>query len=266
MAINVNELILDKVRSMIFTDLSDGSVIGRLTKLEDPSLQTAAEGEDVTDAQGALITKIFRAKTGRFEATNSLFSMDLLAQQYGTEKEVASNNSKIIVACEEILEVKEGKVTLSHTPTTKDIDGVATSTVKYIYKLENGTLAQKYTVSTDATTTAFAINGAEITVPTDVTTGKIYVEYEYESENAARVVNNTENFPEAVGVKIFAIFKDVCNENEKYAGTIIAKKGKIDPSSIDLALTSTGKHSFAIDFMKDYCDENADLFSVVIAS
>ena len=113
--INVNELILDRVRSLIFTDLSDGSVLGRLTKLEDPSLQTAAEGEEVTDAQGSLITKIFRAKTGRFEATNSLFSADLLAQQYGTEKEVADEGNKIVAPCEEILEVSEGKVTVSYT-------------------------------------------------------------------------------------------------------------------------------------------------------
>ena len=33
MAINVNELILDKVRSLIFTDLSDGSVIGQVSSL-----------------------------------------------------------------------------------------------------------------------------------------------------------------------------------------------------------------------------------------
>ena len=256
MAINVNELILDKVRSLIFTDLADGSVIGRLTKLEDPSLQTAAEGEEVTDAQGALITKIFRAKTGRFEATNSLLSIDLLAQQYGTEKEVASETSTIVTPCEETLTVADGKITLSHTPS---------NTIKYIYKLENGTLAEKYVVGTTASTTEFAINGAEITVPTDVT-GKIYVEYEYEATSAVRVVNNTENFPEAVGVKVFAIFKDMCNENIKYAGSIVAKKGKIDPSSIDTAFTATGKHSFAIDFMKDYCDEDADLFSVIIAS
>lgn len=255
MAINVNELILDKVRSLIFTDLSDGSVIGRLTKLEDPSLQTAAEGEEVTDAQGALITKIFRAKTGRFEATNSLLSVDLLAQQYGTEKEVASETSTIVTPCEETLTVADGKITLSHTPS---------NTIKYIYKLENGTLAEKYVVGTAASATEFAINGAEITVPTDVT-GKIYVEYEYEATSAVRVVNNTENFPEAVGVKVFAIFKDMCNENIKYAGSIVAKKGKIDPSSIDTAFTPTGKHSFAIDFMKDYCDEDADLFSVIIA-
>lgn len=256
MAINVNELILDRVRSMIFTDLADGSVVGRLTKLEDPSLQTAAEAEEVTDAQGALITKLFRAKTGRFESTNSLFSMDLLAQQYGTEKEVASETATIVSPCEETLTVAEGKITLSHEPS---------NTIKYIYGLENGQLATKYTVGTAASATEFSINGAEITVPTDVT-GKIYVEYEYESKDAVRVVNNTENFPEAVGVKIFAIFRDQCNENIKYAGTILAKKGKIDASSIDVSLTATGKHPFAIDFMKDYCDEDADLFSVIISA
>lgn len=253
---NVNELILDKVRSLIFTDLEDGSVVGRLTKLEDPSLQTASEAEEVTDAQGALITKLFRAKTGRFEATNSLFSMDLLAQQYGADKIVADETNKIIQSCEETLEVADGKVTLTHTPSNE---------IKYIYKLESNALAKKYIVGTTATASEFAVNGTEITVPTDVT-GKIYVEYEYESTDAVKVVNNTENFPEAVGVKIFAIFKDVCNENKKYAGTIIAKKGKIDPTSIDTALTATGKHSFAVDFMKDYCDDDADLFSVIVAS
>ena len=256
MAMNVNDLILDKVRSLIFTNLEDGSVVGRLTKLEDPSLQTAAEAEEVTDAQGALITKLFRAKTGRFEATNSLFSMDLLAQQYGADKIVADETNKIIQSCEETLEVADGKVTLTHTPSNE---------IKYIYKLESNALAKKYIVGTTATASEFAVKGAEITVPTDVT-GKIYVEYEYESTDAVKVVNNTENFPEAVGVKIFAIFKDVCNENKKYAGTIIAKKGKIDPTSIDTALTATGKHSFAVDFMKDYCDDDADLFSVIVAS
>lgn len=255
MAINVNEVILDKVRSLILTDLADRSVLARITKLEDPSLQTAAEGEEVTDAQGALITKLFRAKTGRFEATNSLFSMDLLAQQYGTEKEVASDDNKITQACEEILDVVDGKISLANVPSNE---------IKYIYELVNGGLAKKYTLGVTASDTEFSISNKEITVPTGVT-GKIYVEYEYEATSAVRVANNTENFPSAVGVKIFAIFRDVCNENIKYAGTIISPKGKIDPSSMDLNLTATGKHGFAIDFMKDYCDPDADLFSIILA-
>lgn len=217
---NVNELILDKVRSLIFTDLADGSVIGRLTKLEDPSLQTAAEGEEITDAQGALISKIFRAKTGKFSATNSLFSMDLLALQYGADKEIADDTNKIVVPVEEILTVADGKVTLGHDPLGE---------IKYIYQLENGQLAKKFTVGTAASATDFEINGKEITVPTGVT-GRIYVEYEYESTSAVRVSNSTDKFPEAVGVKIFAIFKDMCNENIKYAGVIKAAKGKINPS------------------------------------
>lgn len=255
---NVNELILDKVRSLIFTDLSDGSVIGRLSKLEEPTLQTAAEGEEITDAQGALITKLFRAKTGKFTAQNSLFSMDLLALQYGSEKEVADETKKIIVPIEEILTVADGKVTLSHAPVEE---------IKYIYKLESGQLAKKYTLGAAASATEFSISDQEITVPTDVT-GKIYVEYEYESANAVRIVNNTKDFPKSVGVKIFAIFRDQCNDNIKYAGVIKAAKGKIDPSSIETALTGTGKHSFDIDFMKDYCDDSldgVDLFSVIVA-
>ena len=255
MAINVNELILDKVRSLIFTDLEDGSVIGRLTKLEDPSLQTAAEAEEITDAQGALITKLFRAKTARFEATNSLFSMDLLAQQYGTEKEIASETTKINVPCEETLEIADGKVVLSHAPV---------GDIKYIYKLENNALATKYTLGTEVSTNEFTVVGTTITTPTDVT-GKIWVEYEYEATDAVKVVNDADKFPTSVGVKVFALFRDPCNDNIKYAGSIIAKRGKIDPSSIETALTATGKHSFAIDFMKDYCSDDENLFSVVLA-
>lgn len=256
--IDVNELILEKVRSVIFTNLADGSVIGRLTKLEDPSLQTAAEGEEITDAQGALIAKLFHAKTGKFTATNSLFSVDLLALQYGSEKEVADNTNKIVASVEEILTVENGKIALSHTPLKE---------IKYIYALESGQLAKKFTLGTAASASEFSISDKEITVPTDIT-GKIYVEYEYESDSAVRVANKTDKFPEAVGVKIFAIFRDMCNENIKYSGTIIARKGKIDPSSIETALTGTGKHSFDIDFMRDYCDDSLDgteLFSIIVA-
>ena len=179
----------------------------------------------------------------------------MLAQQYGTTKEVADNTNKITSPCEEILDVVDGKVTLSHTPS---------NSIKYIYKLERNNLAKKYSLGTTASETEFSVNGTEITVPTNVD-GKIYVEYEYETDSAVKVTNNTENFPDAVGVKIFAIFKDQCNENIKYAGSIVATKGKLDASSVDTALTSTGKHAFAIDFMKDYCDSDADLFSVIIA-
>ena len=257
MDMNPNELILDRVRELIFTDLSDGHVLGRLTSLEDASLNTTAEGTDIVDSIGAVITTLYRAKTGEFTATNSLFSLDLAAQQFGSTKEVASEENKIQTPVSEVLTVnKDGKIILSHVPCNQ---------IKYIYKLQNRSLAKMFTVGTTVSETEFTISEQEITVPTGVT-GEIYVEYEYEADAAVKVDNNTDEFPEMVGVKIFCIFKDVCNENIKYAGSIVSKKAKLDPSSVQFALTSTGKHPFKVKFNKEWCDGKETLFSTIIAA
>ena len=89
MSLNKNELILDRVRSLTTHDLETSELLFRLTSLEDPSLSCTAEGEEVVDAIGALITTLYRAKKATFSASNSLISLDLAAAQYGTKKEVA---------------------------------------------------------------------------------------------------------------------------------------------------------------------------------
>ena len=90
-------------------------------------------------------------------------------------------------------------------------------------------------------------------------------EYEYLAENANRIVNKTSEFPEACSMKIYAYFRDKCNENVVYSGVIVANKAKLNPESIELALTSTGKHAFEFQMMRDYCDEEAELFSIIVA-
>ena len=66
-------------------------------------------------------------------------------------------------------------------------------------------------------------------------------------------------------MKIYAYFRDKCNENLVYSGVIIANKAKLNPESVELALTSTGKHAFEFQMMRDYCDEEAELFSIIVA-
>lgn len=254
---NKNELILDRVRSLSAHDLGDGSMLFRLTSLEDPSLVCTAEGEEVTDAIGALITTLYRAKKATFSASNSLISLDLAAAQYGTKKEIASSTIKINVPTFEIIEVKSGttEVTLKNTPV---------DTVKYVYGLEGNEIATTYIAAAAATATEFVISDNKITVPTGFV-GKLYVEYEYESEKANRIVNKTSEFPEACSMKIYAYFRDVCNENLVYSGVIVSPKAKLNPEQVELALTSTGKHAFEFQMMRDYCDEEAELFSIIIA-
>lgn len=261
MAFNKDELILDKVRSLTTHDLSTGEMIFRLTSLEDSSLNCTAEGEEVTDAVGAVITTLYRAKKGEFTATNSLISLGLAAAQYGAEKEVGSAEKKITDYTYEILDFPEGtdSVTLKHKPTNE---------VKWAYSVVDGEIGQSFKAAATATATEFVVakETGEVTKPTGFV-GKLYVDYQYETENAVRIVNSASKFPEACKAVIYAYFRDKCNENVVYSGKIIIPKAKLNPESIELALTSTGKHAFTMTMMKDYCasEDEDQLFTIVVS-
>lgn len=283
MAFNVNEVIIDRVRSLTCHDLETKKMFMRLTSLEDPSLQTSAEGEEIVDAIGALITTLYRAKKATFSASNSLMSFDLAAAQYGAKKQVADSTNKVTDYAYEVLKVEtettgegESKVTvvkpikLAHAPKkVMDAEGNMVSTLKWIYAIENNEVGTPYAVGGAASEDeAVVSDDGVITLPTSVKSGKIYVEYQYETENAVRVVNRASEFPEACSVVIYAYFRDVCNENKIYSGKIICPKAKLNPESVELALTSTGKHPFEFVVNRDYCAEEGDdvLFEIVLAS
>lgn len=260
MAFNKNEVLLDRVRSLTCHDLETKKMLLRLTSLEDPSLNTTAEGEEVVDAIGALITTLYRAKKATFSASNSLMSLDLAAAQYGAKKEVADSTNKIVDYAYEILKVDGASVKLAHAPMVDSI--------KWIYTIENNEVGTAYAVAATASESeAVVADDGTITLPTTVTSGKVYVEYQYETENAVRVVNKASEFPSAVSVVIYAYFRDVCNENKIYSGKIICPKAKLNPESVELALTSTGKHPFEFVINRDYCAEEGqdELFEIVLA-
>lgn len=262
---NKNELVLDRVRSLTFHELNDGRMLFRLTNLEDPSLNCTAEGDEVTDAVGALITTLYRAKKATFGATNSLISLDLAAAQYGTQKVVATSSKKIVDYAYEILSVDSTthKVTLTHTPNVE---------IKYIYGIADREIGDTYEAAETAGTVNFVhaitgtgVNPKEITCGTSIT-GKVFVEYTYENEEAVSVRNVASKFPEAGSLIVYAYFRDRCDENTIYSGKIIAKKAKLNPEQVELALTSTGKHAFEFNIFSDYCDEEDDeLFDIIVS-
>lgn len=272
MAFNKNELILDKVRSLTTHDLETSELLFRLTSLEDPTLSCTAEGEEVVDAIGALITTLYRAKKATFAASNSLISLDLAAAQYGTKKEIAGETdmpATITDYAYEILTVEVGGTKDAPTYSVSKLKNAPNvDSVKYIYSIEDNQIGTAYKAGSTASATEFVISEeGVITLPTGVTSGKIYVEYTYENANAMRVINKASNFPSACSVVIYAYFKDVCNENKVYSGKIICPKAKLNPEQVELALTSTGKHAFEFQMMRDYCAEEGDdeLFSIVIS-
>jgi hypothetical protein len=261
MAFNKNELLLDRIRRITSHEPATNEILYTLSSIEEPSLQCTAEGEEVTDALGALITTLYRAKRAELSGTNSLLHLGLAAAQYGAEKVEGTSNAKITAVTYDILTVAgtENEV-IKTSKTPKD-----NTAIKYVYGFVNNDISTAYEVgSTASATKAVIAADGTITAPTGFT-GKLFVEYEYEVENAVKITNKASEFPEMCSLVVYAIFRDKCNENVVYSGEIIVPKAKLNPESSELNLTSTGKHPFSFVIQSDYCDEDAELFTIIVA-
>lgn len=263
MAFNPNELILEKIRSVEEYDPATLELTGRYTQIEDPSLKTSADATDVTDAMGTPIQTFYTAQKGSFDFTNSLFSLDLAASQFGAKKVVASESSKIKVPVSEIITIGAGAtVTLKYVPI-----GTKGAEVKYVKVInDNNTFGETYRVSSTAGDGKFTIDAAQrtLTLP-EGTTGRVFVNYEKESTSAVQVVKRTDGIPEVKTLLIHAIFHDPCNKNLVYAGIIRCPRAQIDPSNVELSLKSDGKHGASYVLNKEYCAEDGKLFDILVS-
>lgn len=263
MSFNPNELILEKVRAVEAFDPASGALIGRYTQIEDPSLKTSADGQDVTDAMGTPIHTFYNNQQATFDGTNSLFSLDLAASQFGTKKEAGSASAKVVVPISETLTIgSDNTIKLKHEPV-----GVTGAEIKYVTVInENNTFGQSYEISATAGEGKFTLDKAtnKITLP-DGTTGRVFVNYEYEAENAVKISKTTEGVPETQKLLIHAIFHDPCNANLVYAGVIVCPRAQLDPSSVELSLKADGKHGFSYKLQKPYCDDSGKLFDIIVS-
>lgn len=260
---NPNELILERVRNVEEYDIETNELTGRYTQIENPSLETSANGTDVTDAMGSVIATFYNAQTGTFSFDNSLFSLDLAASQFGSKKVVASSEDKIIVPVSETVTVTaEHKAVLKYVPV-----GTPDAEIKYV-KVINGdnTFGKTYELGLTAEGTNFTLNAETktITLPDEVT-GRVFVDYNRESEKAVSVTKTTDGVPEVKKLKINVLMHPVCNENAVIDACIVCPRAQIDPSSIQLNLTSDGKHSAKYILKKNYCDEEGKLFDIIVS-
>ena len=161
MAFNPNELVLERIRSVEEYDTATNELLGRYTQIESPSLKTSADGTEVTDAMGASIMTFYNAQKGTFDFTNSLFSLDLAASQFGTKKKVAGTDNKIIVPVSETIAIgSDHTVKLKYVPV-----GTEGAEVKYVKVINaNNTFGETYEVSALAGDGKFTLNAETKTI------------------------------------------------------------------------------------------------------
>lgn len=261
MPFDVNNFLIDRVRrGTMFSDTT-GEALWSITQIRDASLNMTSETADVTDAIGNVITQFDRSKNAEFSGTNALWDLGLSAAQFGSEKQVADAEHKIVVPVYEQLVVADGKIVLSHVPV-----GTTGAEVKYIYALNSdSTLGTKYTLGTGVNEKEFTLDATTktITVPTGVT-GNIAVFYDYESDKAVMLQNNASDFPKAGKFVLEVIGKDTCDKTATYVAYIVFPNAKLK-TDMDLNFTSDGGHPFSMQMMQDYCDLEKRLYNIYIA-
>ena len=264
MEFNPNELILEKIRAVEEYTPQTSELTARYTQIEDPSLKTSAEGTDVTDAMGTPIMTFYKNPQAQLSFTNSLFSLDLAATQFGSKKILASDDTKINMPTSEIIKI-EGT---AEVPTAELHYTPLAGTIKYVKVVNpNKTFGETYTIDTAASAEdkKFSLAGKTITLPKGVT-GRVFVSYIRETVNAASVPKYSDGIADIRTIWMHAIFHDPCNEGVKYAGVIVAENAQIDPTSVEIGLKSDSKHSATYLIRKNYCnEEESKLFEILVS-
>lgn len=271
MAFNVDNLLIERVRRVVFSDIDTGDIFFAASEIENPSLTITSESTTKNDAFGTPVATFYSGDSAEFSCESSFFSMSILASQFGTELEQASEDNKIEVPCIEIIKVgatdgaANKTIELKHVP----VGAVTGSEISAIYIMQkNKALGTKYTVGAAASATAFTVDAATktITLPTaaEITADtEIFVKYTYEATSAIKAdkISGTEPFAGVATVHV--IFCDPCNKNTKYAGWLVFGNAQLSPE-VDITFDTESTHPLSFTCQKEWCSTEGKLLSVIV--
>ena len=253
---DLNNFVIDRIVRGVALSQKDDSVLFSINQIQNASLNCASESTDAVDAMGTPIATFYRAKSAEFSAENALFDMSLMATQLGTAKKVATSSSKILAPAMETFTTNGGTYELKHAPKVAPSE---------IYALNgDSTFGVKYTKSTQASATAFAISDKTITLPTGLAAGtEMFVMYEYETENAVQVVNSATQYPVGCKFVMEVLGCDVCDQTNLIYAYLVFPNFKLSPD-FDWNISTDGTHPFSGKAQQDYCDKDKLLFNIII--
>lgn len=270
MAINFENLIIDRVLQMTFED-SENNLVSVVDQVQNVTITTSSETKDKNDAQGTLIRRFFTAKTVELSAENALFSTSLAAYQYGTEREFASAQNKIVMP--RILKIKVADCTddavngtKKYTLPEQPVDGSFSLQVCTGSGLPDTT--KKFTLGTQASDEKYVIAADNtdyvLTLPKSIKSGTVQVKYDREVESGLKLVQSADKFPGTSKATLSILASDPCDKNgEEFFAYLVFPSFQISPDS-ELSLNTEDAQSFSGTAQRDYCSGENELYILYI--
>lgn len=257
MAFKLDDLIIDRIQVATAEDF-DGNVLYTLTQLQEASISISAESNDVTDKDGNLVKRFWRAKTGEFTATNAFINLNILGEEAGSGKVEATNAHKITAPGIIIAKATDG--------TTVELANV-TGTPKVYGLYNNGTLGEAFQTGGSATTTTFVWDdqSGTLTIPLSNDYTQYLIRYDRElTSGAVEMVNQADKFPGTIRLILKVLCVDPCSADTLRAAYIDIPSFQVSPES-EVSLSSDNQTiDFSGSLQVDYCDANKKLYAIYV--
>lgn len=255
----IDGIIWDSILSVVAED-SNHNVLYRMPDVSDGTVEVNADSKDSTDKNGATIKKGYTAKSCSVTLTNTHLVLGAYAGTTGSDKVVATSESKQDAPRMMLIDPANKDVTLKEDP----IEGTLSVTPVYA----NGSTGTTYKMASDSTATAseyaYTTGTKKLSFPTTIAeeVAQLLVKYEYKSENAVMVENRADKFPKTVKLTIQGLYYDPCDNDVLLMGYIVIPKFQPSPeTSVSMSTDST--FDYKGDAQADYCDKNRRLYYMV---
>lgn len=257
MAFKLDDLIIDRIQVATAED-SHGNVLYTLTQLQEATINISAESNDVTDKDGNLVKRFWRAKTGEFTATNAFINLNILGEEAGSGKMEANVTRKITAPGIIVAKASNGAtVTLANVTGTPKVYGMET----------NGTLGTEFQTGGTATATTFVYDDQTgvVTLPLSGDYVQYLIRYDRElTSGAVEMTNMADKFPGTIRLVLKVLCVDPCEADTLRAAYIDIPSFQVSPES-EVSLSSDNQTiDFSGSLQVDYCDADKRLYSIYV--
>lgn len=229
-----------------------GELVYTLGNLSEASISVTAESKDITNAQGNLVRRIYRGKTGEFNSTSAFIDMNVMAAGTGSDIETAAEGATI--AMPEIRVVSKGTETVAAA-------GAKVETIKIVGVAGNGAKVEDYTAD------AFTFAEGVLTLPTEVAEDVVefIVKFDKDATSGMKVVNRGDKFPKAGKLTLKALAIDPCDKEGLVAVYIVCPNFQPSPD-VELSLANDGESTIAYNgtLAIDQCSSEKVLYEIYL--
>lgn len=172
MSFRLGDFIVQDIMYGLASKISTNESLYVLTQLSEAQIAVTADSNDITDKDGNVVVRQYRAKQGEFTATNAFMNANVIGAAGATTKFASSSN----------VQIGPKMIVVSAADGTAVLENVVAGSIVVDQYFADGALGKKYELGVSASETEFAVTTGSTTIYnfTDVTAAYVLADAESE--------------------------------------------------------------------------------------